>query len=769
MRIKSLPVLALSFLAGVIGLQLFSQLPSIYWGLSLIPVVFVAFYRRGSALVLLFFCCGFFWAYLFAWQYLQHIPTRSIAGKNITVTGIVSGIPERREKSTRILFDIETFKAENYPDSVPQKIRLNWYYPKSEVLPGERWQFVIRLKPPNGFQNPGGFDYEAWLYQQGIHATGYIKKHPDNKKLADAEIASALSTARFKLMQLINLSVEPGVAALLNALAIGYRGDIENASWQVFIRTGTNHLIAISGLHIGLVAGFAWFVLNQLRRIKFFVSRLNRRWMLIISFMLATIYAGLAGFTIPTQRALVMLAVVYLGLYFYRQVSVIQSLSIALLAVLIFSPLSVLSVGFWLSFIAVAAIAYSIAGRLSGRQKALQWLWPQMTVILALMPLSFYFFQQNSLVALIANVVAIPLVGLLVLPLLLTGLLLASFSTVLALPVISLSASLLAFLFGFLKHLSDSDLAVWFSAAPDIPALIFAMLAMLLLFSPYAIPARWLAICLFLPLFNSHSKPIANGSIEIQAIDVGQGLSVLIRTSQHQMLFDTGAKFSERFDVGERVIVPLLRQQGISALDMLMISNGDRDHIGGARAVLKAVNVKQLLGRDIEKLAHGHKQLCKRGQSWQWDDVRFDVLHPGDRHYKKRNNHSCVLKISNQNASVLIAADIEKQAESVLLREQPDQLSSSVLIVPHHGSNTSSTRAFLQQVHPELAVYSSGFLNRYGFPRAEVIERYQQLDIKQVNTAENGHIWLKIDQQGKLHGPIGQRQTLQRYWHRQAN
>ncbi|MCK5334663.1 MAG: DNA internalization-related competence protein ComEC/Rec2, partial [Gammaproteobacteria bacterium] len=644
-----------------------------------------------------------------------------------------------------------------------------WYYTKTQLKPGQRWQFVVRLKPPSGFQNPGGFDYEAWLYQQNIHATGYIRKSSLNKKVNESYWLSMVDRLRFKIKETINSNTDAEMAALLNALAIGYRGDMSAETWQVFIKTGTNHLIAISGLHIGLIAGFVWMSLRLLARIKVLSPYFSHRSLLVYSFIAALIYAALAGFTIPTQRALIMLAVVYTGLFLYRQLTVMQSLSLALIVVLVISPTSVLSVGFWLSFLAVAAISYSMVGRFSGRNKLISWLWPQIVVIVALMPLSFYFFQQSSVIALLANIVAIPLIGMLILPVLLLALLIAPIHTGLSSLLLSLSADILSYLLMFLHYLSEVEFSVWVHSEADILSLLLAMTGLVLLFVPYAFPARILSVFLLMPLLAYKNQTLPENDFELHVLDVGQGLSVFIKTKNHHLLFDAGARFSDRFDVGEKVVVPFLRHQGVRKLDRIIISNGDNDHIGGAQVVIDNIETERVIGRDIEKLNHGNTSLCIQGQKWSWDGVDFEILHPLHQHYRKRNNYSCVLKVSNAVNSLLITGDIEKKVEKELLKEQPESLKVNVLIVPHHGSKTSSTVKFLRAVKPEIAIYSSGFLNRYRFPRPEVVERYTDMGVMQLNTAKSGHISLLVDQNRLKDRIISYRHQYRRYWHRTAN
>ena len=760
-----LPVCAIAFLLGVIGLQLQAQLIPLYWSWLLIPLLLsIAYYKRHYWSF--FIVAGFFWANLYGWSYLQSVPDESVAGQDIVVTGVIADLPIQQSRSIKFRFDIKDFDLDGYEGPVPNHIRLSWYYSKSVIKVGERWQFVVRIKPPSGFQNPGGFDYEAWLFQQNIQATGYIRKSPLNKRIQPAGWKSLVNTTRSKIRDFINTHSSTESASLLNALAIGYRGDMSAELWQVFIRTGTNHLIAISGLHIALIASFIWGLLRFLSKFKVLTVYLTLRTLILLSFAAAFAYAALAGFTIPTQRALIMLGVVYLGLYFYRQINVNQSLSLALILVLIISPTSVLSVGFWLSFLAVGAIAYSIIGRLNGRPKLVTWLWPQVVVIVALMPLSFYFFQQSSIVAVLSNIVAIPLVGLLILPALLLSLLLAPFLSGLSALLFNIADYALFYLVAFLRYLSDIEFSIWVHSEPSVLAIALAMFGLIVLFLPYGFPARVLSVFLLLPLLVNKTIALENGVYELHVLDVGQGLSIFIKTAQHQLLFDAGSHFSERFDIGEKVVVPFLRAKGVNELDRLMVSNGDNDHIGGAQAVLDNIETESVVGRDIQNLVHENIRLCVQGEKWQWDGVSFEILHPQHQRYRKRNNYSCVLKIDNGFNSVLIAADIEKKVEKELVIKQAKALDSNILIVPHHGSKTSSTLGFLQAVNPQIAIYSAGYLNRYHFPKEEIVKRYTDLAIMQLNTAKSGHISVIIDKKSLKDKPVSYRQQYQRYWHR---
>lgn len=754
---------AIVFLLGVGGFQFLPTLPPIIM-LLIIPATTLMWILLPRGRLLWVLLVGFGWAHAHAILYFQHRPDESIAGQNIQVIGVVSDIPLQQGKVQRFELDIESFELPGYNGPVPRHIRLSWYYSPALVQAGERWQLTIRLKPPHGFMNPGGFDYEAWLYQKGLHATGYVRKQSSNQR-RDALVGSyVIQRLRQYISTWINQQLQGESAGILTALAVGHRGGISPEAWDRFIKTGTNHLMAISGLHIGLIAALGYWLGRRLLpgRILHRVSRI--RVAVITSMMFATVYAALAGFTVPTQRALIMLMVVYGGLFFYRQISATQTLAVALLAVLIWSPLAVLSAGFWFSFLAVAAIVYVVANRVPSVSKGWAWGRIQLAVVIALLPLSLFFFQQGSLIAPLANTLAIPWIGGLVVPLVMLAILLLPVSDTAAQAVITVAGHLLDESLPLLDGLAASDYALMYLPQPSYTALLLACLAVLLLLAPRGLPARWLAGILMLPLLFNRVPTPESGEFEFVLLDVGQGLSAVVRTARHTLVFDTGARFSETFDTGDRVVVPYLRQQGVNNIDILMISNGDRDHIGGAESVLAAFPVGAVWGRDIELLQHDQKITCERGQQWQWDDVQFEVLHPADQTYTKRNNHSCVLKISNNSASVLIAADIEKKAERLLLSRLKESLSADVLVVPHHGSKTSSSVSFITAVNPDYALYATGYLNRFDFPRPEIIERYQAFDAIQLNTADSGAIRFMFDTDTDLQPPTRYREQSPRYW-----
>lgn len=748
---------ALAWLLGILALQTFRELPDAVW-VSWLPLILLLPLLKPTARVPAVLVGGFLWALLQAHWHFNHVLPEALAGKDMIVSGYVTSMPQQQDKALRFELLLDT-------DLIPARhLRLGWYRHAraSDALPraGEHWQLKVKLKPPHGSANPGGFDYEMWLYQQGIEATGYVREDSANQRLAAAP-GWSLNALRQHIAEAIN-SDGRVYAGLLTALAVGDNSRIQAQQWDDLLLTGTNHLMSISGLHVSLVAGIVYWLI--LRLLPAWVLRRVAAQPLAAGCALiaAGLYAALAGFAVPTQRALVMLAVVLGAVVLRRPLQPVQALASALIVVLVIDPLAVLSPGFWFSFLAVAVIAYGYSGRIGRgnlwwRFGRVHWL-----IALALFPLSLFLFQQTSLVSPLANLVLVPWVSLVVVPLVLLGVLLLAVLPGVAQSLFNLADFCMQLVWPLLHGLAQWPLAKWVQPAPSLTAMLLAVCGVLLLLAPRGIPARWLGLVMLLPALTRPAPHPGPGEFRATILDVGQGLSVLVQTQQHLLVFDAGPKFGEDSDAGERMILPYLHHLGVTRLDKLMISNGDADHIGGAASLLAAMPIAELTGQDVDGLQHDHKTSCATGQSWQWDGVGFYVLHP-DQAESRRNNYSCVLKVSNGHESLLIAADIEKRIEKRLLATQRASLRSDVLVVPHHGSNTSSTTDFIAAVQPEYALVSAGYLNRFGHPRPEVVARYLAAHSVVLNTAETGAIDLLFDDTPGLQ-PVLYRQVSRHYW-----
>ena len=752
-----------AFLAGVWVLHQFSTLPPWQWllGLGLIGLGLLIL-RLGW---LAAFCLAFSWAGSYGHLRLANELPVDAQAIDLQVVGKVAGIPEASGRRVRFLFDIESIAQD--PKIAPMRARLSWYGKYPQLVPGSRWTLTARLKRPHGFMNPGGFDYEAWLFEKRVRATGYVRageqNSPDSQRVAIDRLRAGIS-ANIEKHDL-------AFPQLLAALVVGDRQGISKDLWQVFTRTGTNHLMAISGLHIGLAAAAGYFLCAWLWRFSRYLQKYCLRPLFSVwgSLAFALCYSALAGFQIPTQRALIMLLVVLLSTLLRRPLKPLHGLSVALIAVLVFDPSSILSAGFWLSFFAVAVIVFLLAGRPAKQNKMLIWSKLQVGLALALLPLALTFFQRGSLVAPLANLVAIPLVSLLVVPLALVGTLLEPLLSDLLNPCYWLADHVLILLVSWLGWLAELDLSQWRHALPQdslakMVALGFSLLAILLLLAPRAFPFRWLALPLSLPLLLPATPRLQAGEFELSLLDVGQGLAAVIETRNHVLVYDTGARFAADFDVGEAVLEPFLRDQGLAKrIDKLVISHGDNDHAGGFESLQALIPITEVLTSVADEIKHPTVKSCMAGQAWVWDKVRFQVLHPTDEKFAG-NNRSCVLRVEAGPYSLLLPGDIEAAAEVELVAAN-SKLQADVLVAPHHGSKSSSTQSFVSTVSPRYLLYPVGHLNRFGFPHPEVSARYAKLGAQQLLSADTGTIRIIVNAQIGISEPRLYRQQALRYWH----
>ncbi|MFQ5546021.1 MAG: DNA internalization-related competence protein ComEC/Rec2 [Acidiferrobacterales bacterium] len=623
---------------------------------------------------------------------------------------------------------------------------------------------TVRLKRPHGFQNPGGFDYEGYLFQQRIRATGYVRSHKPAELLPARSPLYMVGRLRQRLGNRVrHLLGDSPFTGIVVALANGDRRGITNAQWDTLRRTGTNHLIAISGLHIGLVAGFVFFLVRSLWALPGFPVL---RWpapkvAAVAGMVAAVIYAALAGFSIPTQRAMVMLAVAMGAVLLQRRVLPTRLLAVALFLVLVHDPVAVMGAGFWLSFAAVAVIVVFIHGR-SGehsdwrRLGYLQW-----AIAIGLLPLMLTFFQQVSLVGPAANLFAVPVFGLLIVPLTLFGAIVSGFlADSVAGAVLQLAAWTLEMVWTVLDYLAGFEHSLWVQPGPSGWALVCGLVGIALLLAPRGWPARWLGVVWLLPMLLVRPPAPAAGEVWLSLLDVGQGLSAVVRTREHTLVYDSGPRFSARFDAGRSVVVPYLYNRGVARIDTLIISHGDNDHIGGARSVREALPVNRVLSSVPDKLSNA--RLCALGQAWRWDDVDFVMLHPPDDNTFRGNNACCVLMIRGEYGNIVLPGDIEALAELALVEREGTRLAADVLVVPHHGSKTSSTTAFLEAVQPKVALFPVGYRNRFHHPHAGVKARYVKRGVELYGSPTHGAVEIQLGPEGIKKSSY--RARNKRYW-----
>ena len=691
------------------------------------------------------FMFGICWAQWHASGYLERTLPESLAGKDIMLTGRICDIPVKDLTGQRFIMEIEHFAVEGHDGPIPQKIKLSWYYGE-QVQAGEIWQLQVRLKPPHGFMNPGGFDYEAWLYLHGINATGYVRNSDANRMLQPAAMFDVASIRQQISEAITGQLPGSGFAGLVAALAVGDRAAVGRQHWDVLINTGTNHLMAISGLHIGLAAAFGYWLCRRLYPASLMLAIPVQHAAMLSAVAIALIYAALAGFAIPTQRALLMLACVAGAALTRRIARPFDVLAFALMLVLLWDPVSVISAGFWFSFLAVTTIFFTLHHRLV-QSRWLKWVWIQLVIALALFPLSLFMFQQTSLVSPLANLLLVPYVSLLVVPLVLAGTLTVFISGTVSAALFSVAERLFAWIWPGLQWLAALPYSHWIKATPGMSLTLLALLGVAIVLAPGLRYWRAAGIILVLPaVMWMPSAPVA-GAFELHVLDVGQGLAVVVRTHSHTLVYDTGARFSERLDSGDAVIKPFLVQAGVDNIDLLVISHGDGDHIGGAVAMLEAYPETVVLGQGVDDLPASDRSQCNEGQSWTWDGVAFTVLHPDGAGYPTTNNRSCVLKVEGKGGSVLMTGDIGKIIENRLLSLHGKKLPADVLIAPHHGSKTSSSPDFIQAVSPNIVIFAAGYRNRYHFPAERVVERYAKQGSAMYITGHDGTISLDVDPQ----------------------
>ncbi|HEX7907820.1 MAG TPA: DNA internalization-related competence protein ComEC/Rec2 [Paraburkholderia sp.] len=780
-------------------------------------------------------CVGFGYAALRADLRLAVSLPSTWEGRDIDVVGSIKGLPSHDEKGARFLFNVE--KADVAGVVFPRVIQLSWIAedaPPPMLEPGARWRLTVRLKRPHGTANFGVRDTEVNLLARNVRATGYVSAPAHAKRLAGRAGGLGVTVDRWRAALRARIDAvlaEAPHRGIVVALAIGAQDEVSAADWLLMRGTGTSHLVAISGLHIGFVAGLAGWLAGAVWRRSAWIGhnwplRLPAQIVAVTGGTLfAALHAALAGFNVPAQRALWMAGVLALAFVSGREVARSVVLAWALGLVLVIDPWAVSSAGFWLSFCAVGAILFAMSGwprvqdheqhrdgagegaqaqtrwsrlrlalrrRLRGAVERLRGATRvQFAVTVALAPLTVYWFGQIPLIGPLANAFAIPWVSVLVTPVVLAGIALPA---PLDMHAWRLAHALLDLLAAGLQMLSGPAWALWRLPQPDAWSLAAAAFGVLWCLAPRGWPLRWVAPLTWLPLLIPAPSGPPHGSFRLTALDIGQGTSVLIETAHHTLLFDTGPG-PESTHAGERVVVPFLQAQGVKALDTLIVSHADSDHSGGAPAVLEAIEVHQMVAAlaPSNELWSAARQRgtdtlpCAAGQHWQWDGVEFAMLWPDAGPLRgKPNAHCCVLRVSALPAgtsqangrvqteprriAALLAADIEAPTERILLARDAAMLRAQVLVVPHHGSKTSSTEPFLDSIEPLVALFQVGYRNRFHHPNAGVFERYKARHIELGRSDTDGAVRVEVVPDAGANTPGAAlkleryRDTQRRYW-----
>lgn len=799
------PVLVLfsSLLAWVLGTAVQLQQPALWdvWvcaGLAAASLGVLAYCARRATPGVLRACICWLTVALLALcmtalrshAFLANRLNPALEGRDVVVTGVVVGLPQRTELGLRFRLEVSSAQWQGQEVAVPDRIDVGWYggvyslgneqvglqRQPAYVQAGERWRMLLRLKAPHGSSNPHGFDYELWLWEQGVAATAYVRAGPHDPEPQRLEQTwmQPVDRARQQLRDRIFGAVEPSqVAGLVAALVVGDQRAIDRPDWDVFRATGVAHLMSISGLHITMFAwcaalamGWAWR-----RSSKLCTASPAPSAALLGGALLALAYAVFSGWGLPAQRTCLMLGTVTLLRLVGAHWPWPQVWMLACAVVVAFDPWALLQPGFWLSFVAVGVLiaggvpdsphagAPTAATPLSVR--AWQLLREQWTISLALAPLTLLFFGQMSLVGLLANLFAIPWVTLMITPLAMLGVLLPD--------VWSLAAGAISVLMACLQWLAALPMASVSLAIAPFWAGVLGTLGAWILVSPLPWHLRGMGLSLLLPVLLWQAPVPATGHFEILAADVGQGNAVLVRTAEHALLYDAGPRYSLESDAGHRVLLPLLQAMQ-TRLDLLVLSHRDTDHVGGAAAVLAMQPQTRLLSsihpdHPLQTLRPALR--CEAGQAWSWDGVQFEVLHPLAGDYAsvnmsgaRPNTLSCVLRITNGAHTALLAGDIEAAQEAALVsRAAP--LRADVLLVPHHGSKTSSTSAFLDAVQPRFALVQSGYRNRYGHPATSVAQRYAD---KRITLHDSPHCGAMLWSSNQPEQMDCTRMMRKRYW-----
>jgi len=763
----------LCVLSGAYSLGLFRSLPADDLFLSLVILAGASF-RLPETRFLAWFMLGFATMWVAAWSVIDDRLDPALQGETISIVAHIADFPRSTDKTFRF------FVEQDQRSDLPARLRLSWYEPEVEPRVGEAWQLRVRLRRPHSYANPGGFDYEGWLFRLRIGATGYVVSHKDNQRLGTVPVGPMSRFRQEFVNRVTQLLPDDEAAAVLLAVGVGARHRITREQWDRYAITGTSHLMAISGLHIGLAAGgvflLAWAIFAP------FCRHMNVRDMALIAAVLAAgFYAAVSGFAVPARRALLMAMLAAVAVLYRRKLNGAVLLAIPCLVLFFVDPVSIHAPGFKLSFAAVAILLWTMqsyfhqpplcAGpcfnnpgttKAIGNLRRLGTL--QIALLAGLFPLTVLIFGRFSLIAPLMNLLVLPLFNFVTVPFCLVGMIfqgplqpLGDQLLVIAYHSIRLVLSLVAFA-AELPAIRAEILP------PERLAVLIALLPVLYVAFPSGWPGRklvWIAMAAVL-LYRPPAPP--PGCLDYQVLDVGQGLAVVLRTGEHTVLFDTGPSFRSGSSTADIVVIPFLKSRGIGNLDTLIVSHADQDHAGGVRAIASQFEIGRTLvgetvsGLDLQQIP------CSTASSWISDGVRFQFLHPLPGAAWEGNNASCVLEVAIGNHRILLTGDIEAPVEATLVENSLIGPVNTV-IVPHHGSRTSSSPDFVTRLRPELAIVSAGFGNRWGFPKADVVRRWERGGARLLETGTSGAVGQRICIDSGVERLKRERWASRKYWH----
>ncbi len=703
-------------------------------------------------------------AFTLAWHTLaQRLDDRldgDLEGEKLAIRGVVSSVPQIRPDAVRFRL------ATTGQPGLPSLMELTWYEPAWTPRPAERLSLEVRLRRPRGFANPGGSDYEARMLREAIGATGYVRAAVSHGRDWRDVVRHPVLVARGAIHDEIRAALGGRPATgIVAGLSVGLQDALGPEQWRALARSGTSHLMAISGMHIGMLAVIGAWVASRVQRMRQRRGALGagRDAAVVAGSLTALAYAALAGWSVPTQRTVIMISVVAAALTLRRRLGSADALALGAIAVLLIEPLAPLSVGFWLSFGAVAAILVVASGQLSRPGLVRGFTQAQLAVTVGLLPVLVGCFGNLSVVSALVNIVAIPLYTLVVVPAVLGATALVLVVPEVGAAALRAAAWLIETTWPLIERPAAWSFATWGVASlPPLGwvALVAGALASLV---PLPLPGRIAGVLLVVALAGWRANPPDEGALHLAVLDVGQGLAAVIETRRHVLVYDTGPAFRGGSDAGALAVEPYLRHRGLRRIDMLVASHDDNDHAGGAASVATLVPVTRLVasGRALDGL--GRVERCRAGTSWTWDGVRFAWLHPGPVPLARDNDRSCVLRVQAGPHVLLLAGDVERDAEQEILeRGGPGPV--DVLLVPHHGSRTSSSAGFVAATRPHWAVVSAGHHNRWGFPAPAVVERWQGGGAQVLVASASGAIEFDVHPDRPLGDPRQWRIERRRYW-----
>lgn len=654
---------------------------------------------------------------------------------------------------------------------VPRRIRLNWYKPPVPVRFGDRWQLELRLRRPRGNRNPGGFDYEAWLLRERIAAIGYVVDGRRNHLLGSGEFDPTEQIRQHAVNRIVRLLPQTEHAAVLAAISVGARHLITPQQWQRYARTGTSHLMAISGLHVGLAAAGGYLLASV-------VAGLSRRRSnqhivaTVAAILIAAAYALLSGLAIPAQRASLMIAIVATAVLARRQIRPFTIVATACLVIVLQSPLATMTPGFKLSFFAVLLLIWQ-ARQYSGQRDPRRLLRPllairrlaalQIVLLLGLLPLTVLTFHRIAFAAPAVNLFALPIFSLVTVPFVLLGLLLDGVMAPVGDLALLGAAASLKLIETAIATASSLPLAAT-TAEISRDAWLYFVMPLIWAILPPGWPGRGVAFVAVVALVMYQPPRPPTSCADIDVLDVGQGLAVITTTRRHVVVFDTGPAFRSGGNAADSVVIPFLASRGIDRVDKLVVSHADLDHAGGAASIIANVEVVDTRVTEPTPGLESVEHRCIAGDGWRYDGVTFYFIHPAADLRHEGNNASCVLMIEIGAYRVLLSGDIERAVEVELVRDGAIPV-VDVVVVPHHGSRTSSSLRFVRASQPSLAIVSASFGNRWGFPKQDVVRRWHAAGAQVLTTATSGAISMRLCKDGGVVSLTRQRAKRRRIWH----